>query len=88
MCVFVTCSDDPLNADARGVYLPGELLHSLGGVFVRVRVNIGPDAGEGDCSTNTASFVDTYFSITLPSGISDSRRRTEVKYSLFHFYYF
>lgn len=56
VCVYFTCTNHPLDAYVGGVYLFGELLHSLRGVFIRVWVHVGLDPRERDLkrrNTNT-----------------------------------
>lgn len=36
----LTCTNHPVDANIRGVYLFGEFLHSLSGIFVRVRIHV------------------------------------------------
>lgn len=48
VCVHFTCTNHPLNADVGGVYLSGELLYSLRGVFIRIWVHVGLDPREWD----------------------------------------
>lgn len=65
VCVHFTCTNHPLNAYVGGVYLFGELLHSLRGVFIRVWVHVGLDPREWDFKRRNTAYRMHYCSVMV-----------------------